>query len=495
MKKLSLILGIKALLALLFISTGLLGLGPDEAQYWTWSKALDVGYYSKPPGIAWQIWVGTLVFGDTELGVRLMAVVINFLIPIAVYYLARNSRLKESTAFWAAIAFAFSPLGILGSILATTDGGLVLFWTIGCAVIAKALSRGQPPNYYLLGLVIACGALFKWPIYILWAFVLLAMIPYRSMRSIKFLFGVGISLLGLLPSIEWNMQHDWATFQHVFSTMKGGHAHTISSGNFWDFVGAQVALLSPVLFVLLLLAIVSMFRRIPYMWSPVLFCGIVTTLLLSVYSALAVKQKMQGNWVVFAYPTGCVILSWYALEHARRGKKWLVGGVALSIVLSIIALWLPFSGWLPYKLNPFKHNLAWDKMDAALDNAGYNPDSEFLFSDKYQMSSLLSFYAPEQKRAYFLNLQGTRKNQFSYWPSLADERLGKNGYYAAVENIPHLGQLDPDQHLERLAPYFSKVVLVGIVPLIEQKGEPVKALLLVKCLGYNGQEPDDRGLY
>src|ERR1051325_4997905 len=27
----------------------------DEAHYWEWSRHLDYGYYSKPPGIAWVI--------------------------------------------------------------------------------------------------------------------------------------------------------------------------------------------------------------------------------------------------------------------------------------------------------------------------------------------------------------------------------------------------------------------------------------------------------
>jgi 4-amino-4-deoxy-L-arabinose transferase-like glycosyltransferase len=52
---------------------------PDEAQYWTWSLFPDIGYYSKPPGIAWQIAAGTVLFGHTALGVRFLAL----LLPIA----------------------------------------------------------------------------------------------------------------------------------------------------------------------------------------------------------------------------------------------------------------------------------------------------------------------------------------------------------------------------------------------------------------------------
>src|ERR1035437_520888 len=31
-------------------------LSDDEAHYWEWSRHLDYGYYSKPPGIAWLLY-------------------------------------------------------------------------------------------------------------------------------------------------------------------------------------------------------------------------------------------------------------------------------------------------------------------------------------------------------------------------------------------------------------------------------------------------------
>ena len=41
-----------------------LQLYPDEAQYWVWSRSLDLGYFSKPPLIAWIIWLTTAALGD-----------------------------------------------------------------------------------------------------------------------------------------------------------------------------------------------------------------------------------------------------------------------------------------------------------------------------------------------------------------------------------------------------------------------------------------------
>ena len=37
----------------------------DEAQYWLWSQALDFGYYSKPPLLAWFLHGHTSIFGSS----------------------------------------------------------------------------------------------------------------------------------------------------------------------------------------------------------------------------------------------------------------------------------------------------------------------------------------------------------------------------------------------------------------------------------------------
>ncbi len=480
------ILFLKGAISTCWIPISDIGLGPDEAQYWTWSKHLDWGYYSKPPGVAWQIWLGTQLFGDTELGVRFGSILITFLLPLAIFYLARGCNLKVSTAFWAAIIFAFSPMGIFSSFLATTDGGMLLFWTFACGAY---LSTG---NYYLTGLMILCGALFKWPIYILWIPIILF-----GPRNKHTLIGMLISLIGLFPSIVWNYSHDWVTFRHVFTQSVEGVGNTATSGNFFDFLGAQVALVSPIFFILLVISFIALikdYRKIP---RPLLFCGFLSFAILAVFLELSLFKKMQGNWCLYAYPTAFVYMTWYVLEMTPWGKGWLKAGMVLSIVLSVGVLLIPKIDF-PYRANPLKHNLGWEKLGQELQNEGYDPKSNFLFGDRYQMTSLLSFYAPGKNRAYFLNLHGTRKNQFSFWPRMKDEQLHQNGFFVLAENIPNLDQ-DPEGRIahyqELLQEYFSSVKFLGIKPLVTVSGKVVKGAFIFECFDYNGKEPTDPELY
>lgn len=480
------VLFLKALLFFWWIPISHIGLGPDEAQYWTWSKHLDWGYYSKPPGVAWQIWLGTYFFGDTELGVRFSSILITLLLPLAIYYLANVCQVKKRTAFWSGLVFAFSPIGIFSSILATTDGGMLLFWTLACGVF---LSSG---NYAITGVMILCGALFKWPIYLLWIPILIF-----GPKNKTIIIGILISLLGLFPSFIWNYSHEWGTFRHVFTQTVGGVGKVATSGNFFDFLGAQAALFSPILFILLICSfyiLVKDFRKIP---RPLLFCGSLSFVILTLYLSLSLFKKMQGNWALFAYPTAFVYLTWFALERVSWGKNWLKGGMALSILLSFGALMIPSFNF-PYSANPFKHNLGWKQLGIELEKGGYDPSTQFLFGDRYQMASILSFYGPGQKRGYFLNIHGVRKNQFSFWPRMKDEQRGKTGFFVLAENVPNLDR-DSDKRIafyqEQLEKYFAHVKFLGVRPLVTISGKMVKGALIYECFDYNGEEPIDPALY
>src|SRR5271156_5180295 len=61
----------------------------DEAYYWTWSKHLAGGYYDHPPMVAIVIRLGTMIAGDTELGVRMVSVLLALPMSWAVWRTAK----------------------------------------------------------------------------------------------------------------------------------------------------------------------------------------------------------------------------------------------------------------------------------------------------------------------------------------------------------------------------------------------------------------------
>jgi 4-amino-4-deoxy-L-arabinose transferase-like glycosyltransferase len=476
--RLVVILLIKSLAILFVIFYAGIGLSPDEAQYWTWSQRLDVGYYSKPPGIAWQIWLGTSLLGSNEAGVRLFSMLWGISQSLLIYWMALQAGLEKRAAFWSGLLMAFTPLGVAGSFFAITDGGALFFWTAACCSVLSALHKNKEPEPWIIGLCLGFGALFKWPVYFFWIFFFTARSLWFSTLSIqKCLAGVILSLAGLLPSLWWNYQHDFATFRHVSATLQGGHGNV--RGNPLEFFGSQFALLSPIIFALLILSFIPLYKRRKELASPLLFCGLVTGLALIAAIGLSFFQKIQGNWAVFAYPTSFILISWF-----WREEKWLKIGLLTSIVLITLLFALPTvyqynPSLIPFKRLPFKQNLGGLSIAKILKQVGYDTKQSFLLSDTYQTTSLLSFYGPDQKMAYLINLKGSRHNQFSYWPSFIEEKTGKSAYFVTF-----------DYQTPPLEDYFTHTEYLGKWPVLSEKSASI-----YKCSGFKDRELPGTALF
>jgi 4-amino-4-deoxy-L-arabinose transferase-like glycosyltransferase len=92
----------------------------DEAQYWTWSRELAFGYFSKPPMIAWVIRVASAVCGDGEVCIRSASPVLYTLASLMLYLTGR-ALFNARVGFWSAIVFATIPGLSYSSLLITTD--------------------------------------------------------------------------------------------------------------------------------------------------------------------------------------------------------------------------------------------------------------------------------------------------------------------------------------------------------------------------------------
>lgn len=472
----------KAILGILFVLYGNIHLNPDEAQYWLWSRFLDFGYYSKPPAIAWEIAFGTSLFGSTEIGVRIGGIILSFFLGVATFHLAKASQLSEKKALYSALILSLCPIGILGSFLATTDLGFLLFWILAFKELCISLKENKPPSFIWLGFYIFLGALFKWTMFLIWPVIIVSCFYYPQIRSRKLFWTFLISLSAFLPSLYWNWNHEFATFKHVAT-------QTISSGkgNPVDFFTSQVGLFFPVFFVFLVIAI----YKLPKLNRSLRFLTSWAFIFLGVFMSLAFFKKIQANWVIFAYPLAAVSAG-YAIS-----RVWFFWGSIISVLLSLFALFLPLiqenTSKIPYSVNPFKSNLGWPKLKEALKQSGYDPQRDALIADRYQTCSIMSFYSEGQKRSYMINLGNRRKNQFSFWPQL---EKGAYGYFVLIENRPE-NELDAVKlKFEKyLAPYFEEINRIDFYPLFSSNGLPLKWAIIFKVKGYTGFEPAQESTY
>jgi hypothetical protein len=307
-----------------------------------------------------------------------------------------------------------------------------------------------------IGLFIALGALWKWPIYLL----LVATIFFYYKEPKRVAICVCIALLGIVPSLLWNIKTDFVTFQHVLASVENH-----SRPNPLEFIGAQFLLVSPLFFALILVAFCKVSKSFAWLSALLLLGGVFV---------LSCFEKVQGNWAVACFPSAFVIMASYASE------TWMRRGMWVSILLLIALFIFP----IPYRMNPFRTGLGANCYAQVLADSGYNPERDFLFSDRYQEVSLLSFYGPEKKRAYFFNINSLRHNQYDLWPQMAEKCAGKNGYFLETSS-PQDALNHAKRFQEKLSPYFEEVSIMP--PQYIYKDQ--KMAIVLFCKHYNGKNP------
>jgi 4-amino-4-deoxy-L-arabinose transferase-like glycosyltransferase len=221
------VLGFNLLLFLfrvLYVLYSPLDLTPEEAQYWDWSRHLDLSYYSKPPMVAYVNFLTTSLLGNTELAVRITPIVLSFLMSIFTYLFAKK-LFDERVAIISSTLTQLSVGLAINSLLMTTDALLIFFWGLSLMVFWYALEKNSVFWWLLLGIFSGFAFLSKYSAVFLLPLALLYLSIYK--REVLWSAKTYLSLLPpifmSLPVLYWNYTHQFVSFKHVF-TLATKHA-------------------------------------------------------------------------------------------------------------------------------------------------------------------------------------------------------------------------------------------------------------------------------
>lgn len=314
-----------------------LGLHGDEAQYWAWSKDLDWGYFTKPPLIAWTIWVTTSIFGDAEWAVRISSPVLH---SITAFVIFRTARLAfdSKTGFWAAAIYLLMPALWLSSGIVSTDVPLLLCWALAMNAWLHLRVKATWPRALQLGIAVGFGLLAKYAmLFFLPALGLAFLFDKPTRKSLNTFKGYSaglITFLIFLPNILWNFAHDFATVTHTAenANMRGGIPfHPAELGTFWV---DQLAVFGPVTLVLYVMALIAALRG--KLEKIVIWIALFGVSPLLIISLQALMSRANANWAVTTYVAGSILTAHYAVRFWPKLKRWLVGGVGFQSVLCLI---------------------------------------------------------------------------------------------------------------------------------------------------------------
>jgi len=153
---------IVALIVLRLVAAAFTPITFDEAYYWMWSKNLAGGYYDHPPMVAYVIRAGTMIAGDTELGVRLVSILLALPMSYAIYRSAAILIGGARVAATSAILLNVTLLAAVGTLIVTPDAPLLVASSFVLFFLAKVLETGRGVWWLAVGAAVGAALLSKY---------------------------------------------------------------------------------------------------------------------------------------------------------------------------------------------------------------------------------------------------------------------------------------------------------------------------------------------
>jgi 4-amino-4-deoxy-L-arabinose transferase-like glycosyltransferase len=382
-----------ALTVIRSLFAAILPLTPDEAYYWVWSHALAPGYVDHPPMVALWIRTGTLLLGETPLGVRLLGPLAAFAGTLLLADAAERA-FPGRRACWTAGALWNATLLVgAGSVTMTPDSPLLLFWCATVWAMLRIATGGGAVWWLAAGLFAGLALASKYTAAFLWIgiglWVLAVPSARRQLRGAAPWIGALLGVAVFLPVVLWNADHGWASFLKQGGRVADWRPER-AMGFLAELIGGQIGLATPGVWVLCVAGVVASVRRDAIA---------VLLLALSVLPALvflqhALGDRVQGNWPAIVYPAATVAAAGLT---AHRWTRLVRPSVGLGVAVSAVVLMHAATGFIPFppRADPAARQLAgWPELAVAAETIRQRQSAAYVVAEEYALIAELAWNAP-----------------------------------------------------------------------------------------------------
>ena len=411
----------------------------DEAFYWLEGQHPAWAYSDLPGLTAWLIRLGTELFGDGLLAVRLPFIFISALVPWWIVWLTRREFGEHAGWYSGCLALLLPLLGSLG-VMALPDAILALA-TVLCVDAGVRLMRGvSHGGAALLAVGLTLGALshYRFIAVIGVGIVALLALPAgrAALRDPRVWIAIAAGAAAWIPLLAWNVDNAEAglRFQMVDRHPWALHAEG------WRFVLIQAVVVTPLLFAALLLAAWRS-RRMPDDAARFLaLCGALLVAGFFVLGFVADTERVSFHWPLPGYLAllplaGFVLLGW---SRALRVATWTLlaaGFLAVNVYYVAVSTQqvrerAAASKWYPSNF------AGWDELAAAVrEELDRMPPDTVLVADNFKIGAELGFALGDPRIRVLdhpLNRHHGRAPQLALWGLQLDGREDLGGRPALV---------------------------------------------------------------
>jgi 4-amino-4-deoxy-L-arabinose transferase-like glycosyltransferase len=311
-------LTVLALVALRLVAAAWTPLTFDEAYYWMWSKHLAGGYYDHPPAVAFVIRAGTLILGDTELGVRLVSILLALPMSFAVYRAAAILFGGQRVAATATILLNVTLMAAVGTLSVTPDAPLLVASSFVLFFLAKMLATGRGAWWLAVGIAVGLALLSKYTALFFGPAILIWLVAVPRLRRWlispwPYLGGL-VALAIFAPVIWWNADHQWVSFLKQFGRAR---IEDFRPAFLAELIPTQIAFATPLVFILGAMGLHALAWRNAGAFAARALINAMFWTIVAYFAWHSLHARVEANWFAPVYPAMAI-----AAAVAANSMRW-----------------------------------------------------------------------------------------------------------------------------------------------------------------------------
>jgi hypothetical protein len=393
-----------ALLVLRLLAAAWTPLTFDEAYYWTWSKHLAGGYYDHPPMVALVIRAGTAIAGDTELGVRLVSILLALPMSFAVFRAAELLFGSMQVAATATILLNVTLMASVGTTIITPDSPLLLAASFVLFFLAKLLESARGSWWLAVGAAVGFGllskytALFFGPAILIWLLV----VPKQRRWLLSpwpYLGGI-VAVAMFAPVILWNAEHHWVSF---IKQIGRARIEDFNPTFIAELVPVQFVFATPLVAILGAMGLYALYMRKAGAMSARVMVEVMFWVIALYFVWHSLHARVEANWLAPVYPAFAIaaavaahLVPW-EVRAQRLANFCLLWASPLGIMMFVALIVQANTGVLTgYRRDPTVRSVGvgWRALAAEIEAVRVRTGATCVLAPDYGTVSWLAFYLP-----------------------------------------------------------------------------------------------------
>lgn len=391
----------------------------DEAFYWLESQYLDWSYAEVPGWNPWMIRLGTVLFGKEYFTLRLFSYLSFFGLIYASLLLAKEFNIKYKS-----IGIVLSvPLLTLIATMALPDIWLLFFVMWLSYFFVKAVKYNKTQYWIILGILLA----FSINVHVrMWIWLFFAGLAFIALYGKKpellkpaLMMTLPLGLLGLLPVLYFNFNHDFALFVFQFGRR---HPWEFQLSNL-TFALSQIIVITPVVLLLWFKNIVRI-KKQPRVVRWVLLTALLHTIFYFITGLFADGLRTTVHWLLISYIPVLILTPFILVKNNKLYNFAMVSGGVFSILL-LTTLVFDKKATSTIRARILDNSIGWTKLSQYVDKNMKELSIKNLVTDYFMTASELAFELDMAKNIKVLphdkNIKHGRQKQLQIMNVLLDK--------------------------------------------------------------------------